>query len=267
MREYVPMRPTPPDAGADYTPKKMMRPRKENCEEYQRFRETIIALNSGFDGEISLEAYCRISRYVEDLRCKYDWRDQVVQCLGKEGLVSPFGKQVLPVAFHNVPERHISINFHIDYLPVRNEYGSYALAKTFQEIPLTTLYEFDDAMMLQWSEGRYYAVSKEGMWNIYRNYEGDLIFCSQAGYNIGAISYPIICRNLLFWIIKSDNKLGILTRGFYVEPKYDSFELVPGNDRNRHIKAILFNVGDEVKRYNVESQYFECDNPDDELPF
>lgn len=267
MREYVPMRPTPPDADADYIPKKMMRPRKENCEEYQRFRKLIVDLNSGWGYEMSLETYRRISRRLEDMRCKYDWRDQVVKCLDKEGLVSPFGKLVLPVAFHNVPERHISIDFHIDYLPVRDKYGNYALAKTYQKIPLTTLYEFDDAMMLQWSEGRYYAVKKDCEWNIYRNIQGELSFCSQAGFTIEDISYPIMCRNLLFWILKSGSKLGILTGGFYVEPEYDSFELVPGNDRDRHIKTILFNAGDEVKRYDVGGHHFEYNGPDDELPF
>ena len=254
-REYQPMKAYPEDYdGRTDTREPRIIPTEEQTMEYQVLRYRMSRWDQGLDGGIPVEMYRYVSRKVEDYRCNYDWRDRIIEDKrGRKGLESAFGELVLPTAFQEIPERYTSINGLIPYVPVVKD-GRYALASTkdaeTSDGTPATPYEYDDAFMLPFSNGRLYAVRSGAKWRILkpfiRNpYDGIMPLC---GYIIDRI-YPVIADrhgDTIVWPIEADCKFGLIMNNMFVMPEYDDFSM---DYETGLIK--LINAGDVAKAIDI----------------
>lgn len=226
-------RPLKASTGDGSQPEPRIEPTDEQIQEYQHLRHRVAEWNEGRNGQIPGGLYRQISRKVEDYRCNNDWRDRIVKDkLGRKGLVSAFGDPVLPTAFHEIPERYASINCLIPYIPVVRD-GRYALASTkdaeISEGALATPYEYDDAFLLPFSNGRLYAVRKGERWRILsplpvHPYNGIEPLCD---YIIDRI-YPLISSRdgeVIAWPFEADGRFGIIMLHRYIAPDFDDFRM------------------------------------------
>lgn len=210
-------------------------PTEQQTQEYMHLRNLLVQWNSGKDGQIPVELYRAVSQKVEDYRCNYDWRDRITTGKhGRKGLVSAWGDRILPELYHEIPERYTSINCLIPYIPVvRN--GKYALASTqdadITETPiLATPYEYDDAFMIPFSNGRLYAVRMGEKWRVLtpvgglKPYRGLEPLCDYVIENI----YPAVSDvtgEIVIWPVEADGKFGLIMPDDFIAPEYDDFNM------------------------------------------
>lgn len=222
-RNLVPMKAYP------YEPKGEPREREpriipthEQAEEYEMLRMQLCTYQHK---SIPVEMYRAVSRKVEDYRCNYDWRDQIIEKDGNKGLISAFGSMVLPPVFREIPERYSSIYGEVPLIPVMLGY-KYALAVAGCEEVLATPYEYDDAFLIPFSNGRFYAVKIGEKWAVLK-YDDRFGLRTITDFTLDAI-YPIVANRdaeTRIFPTVSEGKFGFVSDMHYIKPEYDDFEM------------------------------------------
>lgn len=243
-KHYVPMRAMPLDVH-EPNPKREPRgiPSKEQAEEYEFLRHKLISYQNK---SVPVVLYRAISRKVEDYRCNFDWRDQVIENEGRKGLVSAFGEVILPPEFFEIPERYSSIYGEVPLIPVGLG-NKYALAHTGESGALATPYEYDDAFLIPYSEGMFYGVRIGLKWAVLK-YDS-LGLRDITGFVLDAI-YPALVNDnyeTRIWPVMSDGKWGFISPKHYIAPEYDDF-MMDSHTGN----VTIYKDGHEVEKIETE---------------
>ncbi len=233
-RNLVPMKAYPYESdGKPFEREPRIIPTNDQAEEYEILRQQICTYQYK---SIPVEMYRYVSRKVEDYRCNYDWRDQIIEKDGNKGLISAFGSMVLPPVFREIPERYSSIYGEVPLIPVVLG-NKYALAVSQidvyskssgaeKEMVLATPYEYDDAFLIQFSNGKFYAVRLGEKWAVLK-YDNKFGLRAITDFILDAI-YPIVstrdAETRIFPIV-SDGKFGFISDMHYIKPEYDDFEM------------------------------------------
>lgn len=250
-RNLVPMKAYPYESKGEPSEREpRIVPTNDQAEEYEILRQLI---GSYQYKSIPVELYRAVSRKVEDYRCNYDWRDQIIEKDGNKGLISAFGSMVLPPVFREIPERYSSIYGEVPLIPVMRGY-KYALAVSQidvyskspgadKEKELATPYEYDDAFLIPFSNGKFYAVRIGEKWAVLK-YDKQFGLRTITDFVLDAI-YPIVANNdaesRIFPIV-SGGKFGFISDMHYMKPEYDDFEM---DDFTGDVK--LYKDGDVIE--------------------
>ena len=222
-RNLVPMKAYPYEhKGEPLEREPRIMPTNEQAEEYEMLRMQLCTYQHK---SIPVEMYRAVSRKVEDYRCNYDWRDQIIEQNGNKGLISAFGSMVLPSVFREIPERYSSIYGEVPLIPVVLG-NKYALAVAGKEKVLATPYEYDDAFLIPFSNGRFYAVRMGEKWAVLK-YDNKLGLRAITDFILDAI-YPIVAERdaeTRIFPIVSGGKFGFISDLHYIKPDYDDFEM------------------------------------------
>lgn len=222
-RNLVPMKAYPYEPkGEPMEREPRIMPTNEQAEEYEILRMQLCTYQHK---SIPVEMYRAVSRKVEDYRCNYDWRDQIIEQDGNKGLISAFGSMVLPPVFREIPERYSSIYGEVPLIPVVLG-NKYALAVAGKEKVLATPYEYDDAFLIPFSNGKFYAVRMGEKWAVLK-YDNKLGLRALTDFILDAI-YPVVANrdaeSRIFPIV-SGGKFGFICDMHYIKPEYDDFDM------------------------------------------
>ena len=181
-------------------------------------------------------------RRLEKFTRHFDWRDIVTETEGLKGLKSPDGNILLQDIFNDVMQQTNSIQYGLEPVPVSNG-EALGLAIPAKEPVMLTPFIFQDIILERWEHAFYFVQSKETRkW-------GALKFINERTSNIRPwrrknnqwvralkMALPLDfdeiyedeiltdCSPTLFWVVRKNDKLGILTPYHHTEAIYDGYD-------------------------------------------
>lgn len=254
---------------------KRLLPTGEEAEEYIR----LLAEDPSCIGNLDMrKKYNKLKIYDN----RYDWRPQITGSDGFHGIVAPTGKQLLPEMFVDVFTEFDAINQKPDFVPVFNG-EAWALVSLSTPPVMMTDFVYNAIIPERWGSSLFFVQCRKTMkWgvitidcpilNIYSRFKDRL-----AGITIlmPSIADEIYEDELMteeipipIYMIRIDNKVGILTDYGYSDIIYDTyktddnkmtFKLIR-NDRKRAKRAdywhpdgkdLFINVHRRMKKLNI----------------